>query len=98
MTDELKRNVYAFVEHINTELQEQEGLLPVAYGRELALEESARFFTLRGTAVTEYQTRGYVFLRICKSTGNIRPCLGDRVIGSVMCNHESRLTEWNECI
>ena len=97
-TAEIQRNVYAFLEHINTELNENDGLLPVSYGRSLTMSETSRFFILRGTAVAEYQDKGHVFLRVCKQTGNILPSRGESVLSSVLCRQQSRLIEWNDCI
>ncbi len=97
-TQAIRQNVMLFVTHINTELQEQDGLLPKAYGSELSLSEGPRFFTLRGTLINEYQDRGCAFLRICKTTGNIYPRLGNSAIGTVLCRQEVRALEWNECI
>lgn len=95
---EIRRNVQTFLSHINAELNEQDGLLPVAYGSSLTMSETGKFFILRGTAVSEYQDRGYVFLRVCKQTGDIMSSRGETVLSSVLCRQQSRLQEWNECI
>jgi len=98
MTEEETRvRVYDFVDCANDVIATRlkEGLyVACTTGTELHVDEGGRFYLIRGNDKNNCFPKGYVQLRVEKSSGNMYRPSGKKVVGSVHSSHE----EWQDLI